>query len=250
MEYIDFETGFMRELKNVTYVSIYSKVIDIMKEANFESPHLINSIGLLTRHGITANTYKSQLKHSSTPQIQKLHLKRRKQLASFRDVIDRFSSVDGFVSKENALLLKNFLKPMRKDIESRNVTDEMNTVLRIEKNVKYYYYIELLFKETHLMHFVDELVKVNDEILELEEERDNDNAATTLGYDRKMKSYRDLKMVLEVLNSVIEIGKEESELAFTVASRINRELRRDRGYVRMVDTKKELKKEKEENQTL
>ena len=247
MEYIDFETGFMRELKNSTYVSIYCKVIDMMKEANFETPHLISSIGLLTRHGIKSNTYKDQLKHSSTSQIQKLHLKRRKNLAGLRDIIDQMSSVEGIVSRENAILLQSFIKPLRRYIGSRNVSDEMNAVLQIEVSVKYYYYIQLALEEANLTRFIDKLVKLNNEIMEMEEGRDDDNAASTLGLERKLKSYRDLKMVLEVLNSVIEIGEEESELAFSVASMINRELRRERGYVRMVDTKKEQKKERENN---
>lgn len=245
MEYIDFETGFMRELKNNTYVAVYCRIIDIMEDANFKHPHLIESIELLKRHDITIQVFKPQLKHYLTPEINKLHLERRKMLANFRDYIDRMPSMKGFVTEQNAKLLQSFLKRLRRWIGSRNVVDEKLAVLDIEASVNFYYYIELALKEANLLQFTKELVKLNNEIMKLERERDEDNEASSLGIERKLKSYRDLNMVLVVLNSVIEIGKEESELAYRVADTINRELRRERGYVRMVDTKKEQKKERE-----
>lgn len=246
MEYIDFETGFMRDIKNNTYVTLYCRIIEMLERANFQHPHLIDSIGLLKRHDITLTVYKPESKHYLTPKIQKLHKERRKRLASLRDIIDRISSIKGYVSADTAKLLQSFLKPLRIKIGSRNVSDEKLAVSDIEISLMNYYYLKLALEKANLISFIEELIILNNEIIELEENREDDNLSSSLGNDRKIRSYKDLNMVLMVLNSVIELGKQDSKLAAEVGDNINRELRRERGYVRMVNTKKQQKKELEQ----
>ena len=108
----------------------------------------------------------------------------------------------------------------------------------IERGVNYFDEYNLALQEINLLPFIERLIKCNNDILKLESERDEDNSVYVLGNERKLKSYRDLNMVLEVLNSAIELGKADCELAFKVGKRINTLLRRERGYVRMVETKK------------
>ena len=238
MEYIDFETGFMRDLKNNTYISVYCRIIDRMEEAKFKHSHLSDSIELLKRHGIENVGQKPESKHINTPQIQKLHKERRKQLAKMRDIIDQISSDEDILTVKTARALQSFMKPLRNYIGSRNVNDEREAVYTIERGVDYFDEYNSALREINLLPFIERLIKCNNEILKLESERDEDNSASVLGNERKLKSYRDLNMVLEVLNSAIELGKDDCELAFKVGESINMLLRRERGYVRMVETKK------------
>ncbi len=252
MKTINFETGFLRDVKNSKYVSIYCRIVDQLQQADFKHKHLLDTIELLTLYDITLKDHWGNIKYKNTPEIQELHKERRKRLASFRDLVDKLTNLKGFISESNAVLLQKWLKPLRPKIGSRNTLEEMRIVYEIVSSVDFYNDLNAAIKEANLLNFVDDLAELNNKIIDLETERQEHVSTRALGQERKLNSYEDLKMVLWVLNSVIKVGTTDAELAQRVGMSIDAMLRRERGYVRMVGTKKEIREEREsenENKT-
>ena len=240
---IEFGISFMRNVKNNVYISIYSKIIDMLEEANFEHEFMIDNIVLLKGHNITRAMLRDSMKHEDTPEIQAMQKKRREMLASLRDVVDRLSKMPGFATEEHARVLQKWIKEYRRQIASRNVMDEALVAYGIEMDVGYYNHVRVALQESRLMDFVNNLIEYNHELINKEITRHEDNEAMTLKYDRKIGSYEDLRRALYVLVSLAKAGRreEDRELAAMVASDLNTLLRRERGYVKMVETKKKMK---------
>lgn len=249
MNFIDFETGFLRDVKNTKYIRIYTEIIRTLEYAKFTHGHMLSSIGILKRHGISDVDHWGNTKYHDTPEIQSLYKERRKRLAAFRDFADNITSMTGFISKPNAVLIKSWMKPIRKKIGTRNTVDEMLAVFEIVVSTDMYRDLNAAMKEAKMLDFVAELEALNEQIEQMESNRKDYVSSAILGQERKFTSYRDLNMVLAVLNSVIVHGKEDSELAQHVGHRIDKMLRRERGYVRMVGTKKQIREGKEKGKS-
>ncbi len=246
MSYIEFETSFLRNIKNNVYISIYCRIIDMLDQAKFKHEHLNDTIGLMKRHNITRDLLRGRMKHEDTPEIQNMHKQRRQMLASLRDVVDRLSKMPGFATDRNAKILQHWMKEYRELIGSRNVQDELYVAYQMELDLDYTYHIKESLEETYLLKLMNSIVEINHEIMNLELNRYEYNAAKTLKYERKIRSYDDLNLVLPVLKSVAAVGKQDAELAAFVAENIQKLLRRERGYLKMVDTKKRQKEEQGE----
>ena len=200
---------------------------------------MLSSIEILKRHGISDVRDWGKLKYNETPEIQELHKQRRQSLAGFRDLIDNTTYLKGFISEQNTVLLQSWMKRIRPKIGTRNTVDEMLAAHDIVMATDIFRDLNEVIQKSNLLPYVNNMEELNEKINNMESDRHDYVSSAFLGQERKFVSYRDLNMVLAVLNSVIVDDKTDSELAVRVGRRIDKMLRRERGYVRMVGTKKQ-----------